>query len=319
MSGDNWAHNVSVDGRAPTERLQASWNRVSPAYFETTGTPVLRGRVFDERDGRNAPLVAVVSQTFATRFFGDADPLGKRIGPRPTAGAPTRDYEIIGVVADAKYQDGRVAPYAMYFLPFLQQTDSARRASAEAGVALDRSHYAQALAVQTAGQIPGLEGEIRRALAEVDPRITVRGFRSMGDQVAGAFSLERLIARLTAAFGMVALLLACLGLYGVTAYSVGRRTREIGIRMAMGATRRTLLGAILRGALAPFAAGVVAGVPVAFAAGRGLQAQLYGVSGHDPRVMVGGLLVLTAATTVAAWLPARRAAAMDPVQALRQD
>jgi predicted permease len=319
MSGDNWSHNVSVDGRAPTERLQASWNRVSPGYFETTGTPVLRGRTFDERDGPAAPLVAVVSQTFAARFFGDTDPIGKRIGPRPTTGAPTRDYEVIGVVADAKYQDGRLAPYAMYFLPFLQQTARAREANARAGVALDRSHYAQALEIQTAGAVPGLEAEIRRALADVDPRITARALRAMADQIAGAFSMERLIARLTAAFGTVALLLACLGLYGVTTYSVTRRTREIGIRMAIGATRSGVLRAVLRGAFLPFAIGVAAGLPAAFGAGRLLQAQLYGISGHDPLVVGGGLLVLTLATTAAAWLPARRAASMDPVTALRVD
>jgi predicted permease len=318
MSGDNWSHNVSVDGRPPTERLQASWNRVSPKYFETTGTPVLRGRTFDERDGPGRPLVAVVSQTFATRFFGETDPIGKRIGPRPTSGAPTRDYEVIGVVGDAKYQDGRVAPYAMYFLPFLQVTEAARASNARAGVALDRSHYAQALELHVAGAAPGLEGEIRRALAEVDRRITVRRLTSMADQVAGAFSLERLIARLTLAFGAVALLLACLGLYGVTAYSVTRRTREIGIRMAVGASRPRVLEAVLRAAAVQFAIGVAVGLPAAFLAGRLLQAQLFGISGHDPVVLAGGLTVLALATLVAAWIPARRAASIDPVAALRQ-
>ena len=319
MSGDNWSHNVSVDGRATTERLQASWNRVSPGYFDAIGTPVLRGRAFDERDGPDAPLVAVVSQTFATRFFGDTDPIGKRIGPRPTTGAQTRDYEVIGVVGDAKYQDGRLAPFAMYYLPFLQQTAAARAANVRSGIALDRSHYAQGLEIHTSGVVPGFEAEVRRALADVDRRITMSRLTAMDVQIARSFSLERLVARLTVAFGGVALLLACLGLYGVTAYSVARRTREIGIRMAIGATRPRVLQTVLRGALVQLAVGVAVGLPAAFAAGRLLQAQLFGISADDPVVIVTGLTLLALSTCAAAWVPARRAASLDPVTALRQE
>jgi predicted permease len=319
MSGDNWAHLVSVDGRPPTERLQASWNRVSPGYFDTIGTPILRGRAFDERDRPGATLVAVVSQTFATRFFGETDPIGRRIGQRPASGRAALEYEVVGVVGDAKYQDGRGAAYATYFLPFLQQTDAARLANERAGVTLDRSHYAQALELRTARPVPALEREVRRALADVDRRITVRGLTPMDDQIARAFSLERLIARLTMAFGGVALLLACLGLYGVTAYSVTRRTREIGIRMAIGATRPRVLQAILRGVLGQLGAGFVVGVPAAFVAGRLLESQLFGMRGHDPVVVTGALAVLGSATLLAAWLPARRATSVDPVQALRQE
>jgi hypothetical protein len=255
MSGDNWSHLVSVEGRAPTERLQASWNRVSPGYFEAIGAGVLRGRVFDERDRPGTPLVAVVSETFAKRFFGDTDPIGKRMGAR---GGPL-DYEVVGVVGDVKYQDGRAAAYAHYFLPFLQVTPAAREALARAGVSLDRSHYAQALELHTIGTVPSLEGDVRRALADVDRRITIRRLASMDDQIAGAFSLERLIARLTTAFGAVALLLACLGLYGVTAYSVARRTREIGIRMAIGASRSQVVQSVLGGALWQLAVGIALG------------------------------------------------------------
>lgn len=315
MSGDNWSHNVSVEGRAPTERLLASWNRVSPGYFDAIGTPVLRGRTFDDRDRPGTPLVAVVSETFAKRYFGDVDPIGKRIGPR--AGPLT--YEVIGVVGDVKYQDGRAAPYAHYFLPFLQVTDAAREANARAGVELDRSHYAQALALHTIGTVPGLESEVRRALAEVDPRITVRRLAAMTDQIAIAFTLERLIARLTIVFGGVALLLACLGLYGVTAYSVARRTREIGIRMAIGASRANVLTSVLSSAVGQLAVGVAIGLPASVAAGRLLEAQLFGISGHDPFVIVVGVALLCTATLLAAWLPARRAASLDPMRALRQD
>jgi predicted permease len=317
MSGDNWASNIMVDGRATTEQAVASWNRVSPGYFETVGTPVVRGRGFDERDRPGAPLVAIVSLAFAREFFGDSDPIGRRIGFVNSTGVGNPDYEVVGVVGDAKYQDGRRPPYVTFFLPFLQQTAAARNAST--GVKLDRSHYAQALEVHTAGRLPAIESEVRRALADVDRRITVRTVMPMHEQVATAFNLERLIARLTVAFGGVALLLACLGLYGVTAYSVTRRTREIGIRMAVGASAGRVLRTVLRGAIGQLIVGVALGLPAAFAAGRLLQSQLFGVSGHDPRILIGGLALLGASTIVAAWVPARRAARLNPVQALRND
>ncbi|HXW05946.1 MAG TPA: ABC transporter permease [Vicinamibacterales bacterium] len=319
MSGDNWATLITVDGRSPAERLLASWNRVSPGYFETIGTPLIRGRAFDERDGPGAPLVAIVTQALATRYFGGSDPIGRRIGPRPTSGAPTRDYEIVGVVGDAKYQDGRGEPYVTYFLPFLQQIDAVRRANEARGVALDRSHYAQAIELRTAGAAPALEAEVRRALAEADRRITFRSLVSMDEQIARAFTLERLVARLTLAFGAIALLLACLGLYGVTAYSVARRTREIGIRMAVGASRPRVLLAILRGALMQLAIGAAIGLPAALAAGRLLQEQLFQITPHDPAVLAGGLALLGATALMAGWIPALRAATMDPVRALRTD
>jgi predicted permease len=319
MSGDNWATLITVDGRPAAERILASWNRVSPRYFETIGTPVLRGRVFDDRDGPNAPLVAVITQALATKYFGESDPIGQRIGPRPSSGPPTRDYEIIGVVGDAKYQDGRGAPFVTYFLPFLQQPEAARRANAARGVALDRSHYAQAIELRTAGNVPTLDAEVRRALAEVDPRITVQALVPMDEQIARAFTLERLVSRLTMVFGAIAVLLACLGLYGVTAYSVGRRTREIGIRMAVGASRTRVLLAILRSAILQLAIGVAIGLPAALAAGRLLQAQLFEVTGHDPAVFAGGLALLGVTALAAGWIPARRASTLDPVRALRTD
>jgi macrolide transport system ATP-binding/permease protein len=314
MSGDNWSSLITVDGHSGTERLSASWNRVGPGYFETVGTPLLRGRAFDERDRPGSPLVAVVSTTFARRFFGEVDPIGRRIGFAGGAVGPS--IEVVGLVGDAKYQDGRKAPYATFFLPFLQ----ARAAQPGAApLKLDRSHYPQALEIQTASPFPALEGEVRRALAEVDRRLIVRTLVSLDEQVARQFNVERLTAHLTVAFGAVALLLACLGLYGVTAYSVARRTREIGIRMAVGASRRRVLATVLRGALVQLAIGVAIGLPGAFVAGRLLQTTLFGVSGHDPGVLLAALAVLALSSLVAALLPAQRAATMDPVRALRME
>jgi predicted permease len=290
---------------------------VSRRYFEVIGVPVVRGRDFDERDGPSGPLVAIVSQTFATRFFGDQDPIGKRIGFSNSAGTGPREFEIVGVVGDTKYQDARTAPYATFFLPFLQES-TARRAVG-GGARIDRSHYAQALLIRTRSVVPNLDGELRRALGEVDRRLIIRRVLPMHEQVAGHFNLERLIARLSIAFGSVALLLACLGIYGVTAYSVTRRTREIGIRMAVGASRPRVLGTILRGAFVQLAIGVAVGLPAALATGRLLQSTLFGVGPRDPLVLGAGLAVLTLATATAALLPARRAASMDPVRALRMD
>jgi predicted lysophospholipase L1 biosynthesis ABC-type transport system permease subunit len=232
-------------------------------------------------------------------------------------GEGAREFEIVGLVGDAKYQDGRRPPYVTFFLPFLQQTSASRARALKGGVELDRSHYPAAVEIHTSGVAQGLEAEVRRALAEVDRRITVRTVMPMDEQIAQAFNLERLIARLAIAFGGVALLLACLGLYGVTTYSVTRRTREIGIRMAVGASRPSVLGTILRGALLQLTVGIAIGLPAAFAAGRFLQSRLFGVTAQDPVVMAGALAVLGLSATLAALLPARRAAAMDPVRALR--
>jgi macrolide transport system ATP-binding/permease protein len=310
MSGDNWSSSITVDGHGTSERLSASWNRISPRYFATVGTPVLRGRVFDERDRPESPLVAIVSETFARKFFADSDPIGRHIGFTNRTGTGLRNFEIVGVVADAKYQDGRRPAYATFFLPFLQ-----RPPAASSG--LDRSHYPQALIVQTASALPNLEAELRRALADVDRRVIIRNFMTLQAQVAGNFNIDRLIARLTVAFGAVALLLACLGLYGVTAYSVSRRTREIGIRMAVGASRQQVLTTVLKSALVQVAIGVAIGVPAVFGAARLLRSTLFGVSEHDPAVLVTALAVLGLSAVIAALIPARRAATMDPVKALR--
>jgi predicted permease len=311
MSGDNWSTRIAVEGMNATEPAFASWNRVSPRYFDTVGTPLLRGRAFTERDRAGSPLVTIVSQSMARKYFGAADPIGKRIGQI------VPEIEIVGVVADAKYQDGRGAAREMFFLPYLQETSTSRARAVAAGVRIDRSQYPQAIELQTTGTVPRLERDVRRALAEIDRRITVRSVVSMQEQVARAFNLERLIARLTIVFGAVALLLACLGLYGVTAYSVARRTREIGVRMAIGASRGVVLRTIMRSAAVQVLVGVAIGLPLTFVAGRLLAARLFGIVPGDPLVISAGLGVLAAATTVATLLPAARAAGMDPVKALR--
>jgi predicted permease len=313
MSGDNWASSITVEGHGADERLTASWNRIGPRYFDTVGTPLVRGRAFDDRDRPGSPLVAIVTETFARKFFGDSDPVGRHIGFTSKTGTGAREFEIVGVAADAKYQDGRRPAYATFFLPFLQRPGG----TAAGAPSLDRSHYPGALIVQTASAVPNLETELRRALAEVDRRVIIRTFMTMDDQIAGNFNLERLIARLTVAFGGAALLLACLGLYGVTAYAVTRRTREIGIRLAVGASQQQVLTTVLRSALMQVVIGIAIGVPAVFAAARLLRSTLFGVSEYDPAILATALGVLGLSAVVAALIPARRAATMDPVKALR--
>jgi predicted permease len=313
MSGDNWSARIVVEGASSADRIFASWNRVTPRYFDTVGTPLLRGRAFTERDRAGTPLVAIVSQSFARRHFGDVDPIGRRIGQS------VPEIEIVGVVGDAKYQDGRRPPREMFFVPYLQETNDSRARAIQMGIKIDRSQYPQAIELQTDGAVTGLEAEVRRAMAEVDRRITVRSMLTMSDQVAGAFNMDRLIARLTGVFGGVAVLLAALGLYGVTAYSVSRRTREIGVRMAIGAAWPRVVTTIVRSAVLQVVAGAVVGLPLAFLAGRYLESRLYGVSPHDPMTLGAAIAVLGFSAAVAALIPAGRAARMDPVKALRVD
>jgi macrolide transport system ATP-binding/permease protein len=314
MSGDNWASGVLTD--RTTESQVASYNRISPGYFETTGTAIVRGRAVDERDRVDTPRVAVVSETFAKKFFGDADPIGRRIGFGGARGSGAANMEIVGVVKDAKYQDGKAPAYPTFFMPFLQRATTVRVEGAPPQ-RLDRSHYPQALVVQTASTVQGLEGEVRRALTDVDRRLIVRSMMPLEEQVLRHFTLERLSSRLTVVFGAVALLLACLGLYGVTSQSVQRRTREIGIRMAIGATRSQVFETVLREAGVQLLVGVLLGVPAAFAAGKLLESYLYQVSGRDPWILVAAIGVLATCAIAAALIPARRAAHLDPVQALR--
>jgi macrolide transport system ATP-binding/permease protein len=312
MSGDNWSGGITVEGHESGERLFSSWVRVSPGYFAATGTPVLRGRAIDERDRPDSPVVAVVNHAFARRFFGDADPIGKRFGPTDAKGAGIRDIEIVGVVGDAKYRNARLPAAPMFFVPYLQQP------AATAGRP-DRSNHPRSLVIHTTAAVRNLEREVRQAIAEVDRRITVRTLTTMEEQVAQNFNMERVIARLTTVFGLIALLLACLGLYGVTAYWVARRTREIGIRMAVGASRGRVLNTVLRGAIWQLAIGLGIGLPAAIAAGRLLESRLYAVGSADPAVLTGALAVLALCGITAATIPARRAASTDPVRALRTE
>jgi len=310
LEGDNWNDRVFIEGQPPDYRWPApSWNRIGPHYFETIGTRLLRGRPIEERDTPAAQRVAVVNETFANRFFPKRDPIGRHFGIVDEG--HSSNYEIVGVVEDAKYQDTRGPAYATFFLPLLQTApgDSGR----------DGSVYIGAIELHVAGEPESLEPAVRKALADIDPNLTVLSMMSFGEQVALNFNQERLIARLTELFGALALILACVGLYGVTAYGVAQRTNEIGIRMALGARRGSVLGLVLRSALVQVGLGLAIGIPVALAGGRLLASELYGVKSHDPVTVGLAAGLLAACAGAAALLPARRATRVDPIRALRYD
>jgi predicted permease len=312
MEGNNWNEPAFIEGR--DGNYQTAWDRVSAHYFETIGTRLLRGRAIEERDTPAAQHVAVVNQTFARRVFPNQDPIGQHLGLGGSA--HSGDYQIVGVVEDAKYQDARAPAYPTVFLPLLQISLSATKAENSQEFA---SNYIGDVELHVVGRPENLEPAVRKVLADVEPNLAVTNVLSFGEQVARNFDQERLIARLTEVFGGLALLLACIGLYGVTAYSVARRTNEIGIRMALGAARTSVLGLVLRNAFAQLGLGLAIGIPLALAGGRLLAAELYAVKSDDPAIFGLVAIVLSACALVASVVPARRAVSIDPMRALRTE
>ena len=307
LAGDNWNDWVYIEGKPPDfSGVAPSWLRVGPHYFETVGTRLLQGRVIDERDQPGAPRVAVVNESFARKYFPNGDAIGQHFGSGDAK--HSGDFEIVGIVEDAKYQDTRGPAYPTFFWPLLQVPpgDTLRG-------------WVSAIELHTAGRPESIEPAVRQAIAGVDSRITILKAQSFGEQIALNFNQERLIARLTELFGLLALILACLGLYGLTAYSVARRTNEIGIRMALGADRGNVLGLVLRSALVQVGLGLAIGIPAALAGGRLLASQLYNVKSYDPAIFAAAAVILAASAIFAASIPARRATRVDPIIALRHE
>jgi predicted permease len=295
-----------VDGQNNT-----AWNRVGPDYFEIIGTPILRGRAILESDTASSVYVAVVNQAFARRFFGNEDPIGKHFGRLPKF---AKTFEIVGISEDAKYREPGRPVMPMYFVPRPQMAHY----DLPGAMAFEsRSLYVNDIILRYARRTGSLEDEIRRAFAEIDPNLTVIRIQSFDTQVVGQFSQETLIARLTSLFGLTALLLASVGLYGVTSYSVARRSKEIGIRVALGADRGAVLKMVLRNAYTLVAIGLALGIPFALGMGRLLGSKLYGIRWYDPGILGLAAVVLGVFAFIATIVPARRAAAVDPVETLR--
>jgi predicted permease len=306
-----WGSGVWVDGHpAPGPRNDnfSSWNRVTPGYFEAVAIPMHLGRSLSAQDTANSPKVAVVNESFARKFFLDENPVGKYFGPRQTM---SRAFEIVGVVRDARYfTRGLDQPTgAMYFTPEAQ-ADYTQSAGA---LFLHDIVIASKPGASVSAQ------SVLQAIASVNPNLPVIAIRTLPEQVTSQFTQPRLIARLTSLFGILSLLLAFIGLYGVTAYNAGCRTGEIGVRMALGATRGDIVRLVLRGSVALIFLGLVAGLPLTIIAARFLVSQLYGASPYDPAVISAAVMALALSVLVASMIPAVRASLATPVDALRAE
>ena len=317
MEGNNWGSGVYIEGQAPpppgSDFNGASWVRVSPGYFANIGTKIISGREFTEQDNATAPLVAVVNKVFAKRFFKNGDALGHHFGifDQKFAGK----YTIVGVTEDTQYwsPDSKIRP--MFFLP---GTQWAHYEDPSMELEEDVSHLEMgSVELQTVGSVPGLEANVRRALMQINPNLTMLNFQTFEQQVQDQFGQTELLVKLMAVFGVLALVLAAIGLYGVTAYSVAQRTNEIGIRMALGSNRMGIVRLVLRSAFLQAGIGLLIGIPGAVLAGHFMASQLYGVRPWDPVVLVIMAAVLGAAAFLAAVVPAQRAASVEPMRALR--
>jgi putative ABC transport system permease protein len=317
MEGDNWGNGIYIEGQAPpppgSDENSSSWDRVSPGYFDTIGTKIVAGRGFTEQDDASGRLVAVINQTFARKFFKNGEPIGHHFGDLDQKYAG--NFEIVGVTEDTQYWDPTEHIRPMFFLPAAQwaKYDDKSEVMFE-----NVSHLEMgAIELQTSAQMPGIEAQVRRALMQINPNLAILTFDSFTGQVHDQFSQQELLVQLTSIFGILALVLAAIGLYGVTAYSVAQRTNEIGIRMALGANRGGILQMVLRGAFLQAGIGLLIGMPAAILAGHFMAGQLYGVAPWDPAVLAATAAILGLAAFVAAVLPAQRAAGIEPMVALR--
>jgi predicted permease len=317
MSGDSWNEGIRVLGKPEphtSDNWDATWTRVTPAFFSTLDNRIVMGRAISEQDTANSPLVAVVNEAFAKKFFKGENPIGKHFGMDEMTHAG--DYEVVGVAADMRYlvYNLKDPDREMFFLPAVQHTKYTKPDEIAGETS---NHYLSNIVLWVPGKPDALENQVRHALQEIDPNLALIDFASYDETLERDFGQQGLIAKLTMLFGALALVLAAVGLYGVTAYTVEQRTNEIGIRMALGADRGSVLSMILRTAFVQVLIGLAIGIPAAIAAGRGIADQLYGVKPYDPAVLTLATLALGLAAFLASVIPARRAAGLDPTQALR--
>ena len=314
LEGNEWDSSMSVEGyeAKPGESMNPYCNAVSPGYFKTLSIPLVAGRDFDDRDARFEPAdpkaqlpsykVAIVNESYAKHYFGDRSPLGRHIGFGINPGTKT-PIEIIGVVKDSKYTGVRDEIPRQVFFAFMEN-DSAG---------------GTVMYVRTTNQPDAAFGAIRQVVRELDANIPIYNLRTMDHQMDQSLLNDRLIATLSTAFGVLATLLAVIGLYGVMAYTVARRTREIGVRMALGAVAGDVIWLVMRDVLVLVGSGLLLGLIASWALSRFVSSQLYGVSGSDPLTMAGACFVLALVAAIAGYIPARRATRVNPVLALRYE
>jgi predicted permease len=300
-----WNSPITIQGTVPRPNQDQSTllNKVLPRYFESIGIPILRGRDIGEQDHPSATQVVVVNQAFADHFFPQGDAIGRSftVGDPSVKGA----WQICGIAGNSKLMDPREQPQRMVYFSVMQLTED--------------DQYASWVELRATGDPALLSGAVRGAFAEIDPNLPVLMVKTIGEQVAQRMNNERFISQLSSSFSGLALLLACIGLYGVMNYEVARRTNEIGVRMALGAESQGVLWLVLKESLVLLGAGVAIGIPVALAATRLLKSQLFGLSASDPRTFVLAVFAVCAVTLLAAYFPARRATKVDPMVALRYE
>ena len=301
LAGTEWDSSVAVEGHSPKdgEDMQAFMNALSPGYFETMKIPILEGRDFRPADARGEATVAIVNRRFAEHFFKGRSAVGKRIG----TGAGTRSkltVEIVGVVADSLYEGPREGVRRQVFWPGYGNGTTA--------------YYVRTLAGSTATY-----GQIRNEVRQLDSSMPVFGMKTVESQLDETLMTERLIATLSAGFGLLATLLASVGLYGVMAFVVARRKKELGIRLALGARPGFVIWLVMREVLLLLAVGLMVGVPVALALGRYVASQLYGIEPQDPTIAVATVALLSLVSAAAGMIPAHRASRIDPILALRHE
>jgi predicted permease len=317
---DNWGEIVIRQGRGMpnlNDDIGSSWDHVGAGYVETLGQKILRGRSITEDDTASTEKVAIVNEAFVKRFFKPGEePLGTLFGldlPQYSA-----TFKIVGVMRNATYQNpaGKEPPRPLFFVPLAQRVhyDQPLMQSLD-----DSSHFIEGAVLQLHGGMEGLESQVRRVLSEVDSNLTLLGMQTLEEQVDSRFDQQRAVAQMTGLFGVLALILAAVGLYGVTAYTVERRTSEIGVRMALGANRMNVIRLVLHGAFLQILIGLAIGIPVSIGCSHLIAAQLYQVKGWDPLVLSGSVLALGLCALVASVIPAQRAASVNPVNALRAE
>jgi predicted permease len=300
LANNNWQNTVHIEGYRPSngEDMNPGYNEMLPGFFSTAGVRLIAGRDFNERDTAGAPAVVIVNETFQQRFFPHDSPLGHRIG---WGGSGPANMEIVGVVKDMKEGDLKEKPKPWTFTPVLQNP----------------APGAVTFYVRTSRNPLTVAQAARQVVHRMDSALPVYDLKTLDAQIDETHFLDRLLAWLSVAFGLLATLLASIGLYGITAFSVTRRTQEIGIRMALGAARGNVLRLVMREVLVLAAAGLAIGVAASLTLGRLLESQLFEMKANDPAVIAGAIAVVLLVSIVAGYLPARRATHIDPMQSLR--
>jgi putative ABC transport system permease protein len=313
QNGWVWRHDIRVEGKpepGSQDNVSSGWTHVTPGFFEALGDRIVMGRPITDEDNGTRP-VAVINEAFAKKFFGNENPIGQHFGPAPGNNAGM--YEIIGVAADVNFGND-LQP--MYFLPEAQSTSFLDGEAEEREVL---SHYLSNLVIWAPGNPPNIEQQVRKTLANTAPNLMVNGIQPYSEVIHADFAQQNMIASLTWLFGAVGLVLAAVGLYGVTAYGVEQRTNEIGVRMALGAGRGSVVLMVLREAFWQIGIGLALGIPAAIGAGRLIASHLFGVRPWDPLMLSLATLLLGVAALIAAAIPARRATRVEPMVALRYE